>query len=528
MEFKIISKRLLLLGLAVLFSLLSVVMAAAPQGNQQDISFSSSYALVIGIDNYKNDKDWPSKGKAVSDAILVGNELEKLGFDVTYRIALDLKELENNLRKFFNSVKIDNKSRLFIWYSGHAHTIDGESFLVPADAPPEKDKNFKTKAFPVRRFDEFSRITKAKHVYMVFDSCFSSMVFIKESRDSQALKIPVASMLRYPVRQYLCSCTDKQGKQKYPSFQEMFIKALRNEEKADGNEDNYLTAGEIASFIKDNGKNQKLQYGKLKLKGVKEGEFVFLVKSFFKDPLSVGGEGPEMVKIPGGVFKMGDLQGEGIKDEKPVHEVNVVSIAVGLYEVTFKEYDRFCEATGYSKPDANKWKRGNRPVINVSWEDAVAYTDWLTKQTGNTYRLPTEAEWEYFARAGTGTNYWWGNEIGVGNACCHGCGARWSWDGEEKKTAPVESFNSNPFDIYDTVGNVWEWTCSEYTDDYNKETNRLYKKDITDWKDVVIRGGAWDEKPNNCRVSRRRGCKPFETSSSIGFRVVIQLEKEDK
>ncbi|MEN8220290.1 MAG: SUMF1/EgtB/PvdO family nonheme iron enzyme [Pseudomonadota bacterium] len=130
----------------------------------------------------------------------------------------------------------------------------------------------------------------------------------------------------------------------------------------------------------------------------------------FQDRLKDGSFGPEMVWIPAGSFRMGDIQGGGWNSEKPVHRVSIrQGFAMGRYEVTFAEYDKFAEATGREKPSDLGWGRGNRPVINVSWHDAVAYTQWLSQQTGKKYRLPTEAEWEYAARAGTETKYWWGN-----------------------------------------------------------------------------------------------------------------------
>lgn len=557
MEFKIFSKRVFCLGLSVFLSLFVVLQTAEsqekPGSNQTGSLYSSSYALVIGIENYEYENIWPSPGKTIRDAVLVGNELEKLGFEVTYRSDLKLNDLENNLRNFFYNKKNDNQSRLFIWYSGHGVTKDDEGFLVPADAPPEGALDFKTKAFPVRSFDELSRRTEAKHVYIVFDSCLADTVFTNKKNDSAEKQI--TSMLRDPVRQYLCSCPctknqKYQNNSKVGTFRERFIKALRNEENADDNEDGYLTASEIGAFLKkmaDANKTPPPKFGVLEIKDFDNGEFVFLLPSkpagYFRDTLiklKDGGFGPEMIKIPGDSFMMGDLQGRGFKDERPVHMVNIESIAVGRYEVTFEEYDRFCDTVNPQnemqkqprRPFDNGWGRGNRPVINVSWEEAVAYTKWLSNQTGVTYRLPTEAEWEYFARAGTNTDYWWGNDIGGGNASCYGCGTRWGGD-NEKKTAPVGSFDPNKFDIYDTVGNVWEWTCSEYIEKYNdsndelndskKETDRL-EKITTGGEVVALRGGAWDEKPEKCRVSHRKVGYPGARSPNIGFRVVKELK----
>jgi hypothetical protein len=128
-----------------------------------------------------------------------------------------------------------------------------------------------------------------------------------------------------------------------------------------------------------------------------------VVQQVFRDPLKDGGFGPEMVWLSAGRFQMGDIQGIGDDNEKPVHWVSVNPFAIGRYEITFAEYDRFADATGLDKPDDKGWGRDRHPVINVSWHDAVAYTQWLTQQTGKQYRLPTEAEWEYAARADTTT-----------------------------------------------------------------------------------------------------------------------------
>jgi formylglycine-generating enzyme required for sulfatase activity len=180
--------------------------------------------------------------------------------------------------------------------------------------------------------------------------------------------------------------------------------------------------------------------------GMKPGEV-------FRDRLKNGSEGPEMVVIPPGKFRMGDIQGKYGKDELPVHQVNFQkAFAASKYEITFAEYDEFAKATGRKLAEDEGWGRGRQPVIYVSWDDAVAYAKWLSEQTGKRYRLPTEAEWEYGARAGAETSYWWGNEVKQGLANCRGCGSR--WDG--KQPAPVGSFKPNPFGLYDTAGNVAE------------------------------------------------------------------------
>ena len=157
-------------------------------------------------------------------------------------------------------------------------------------------------------------------------------------------------------------------------------------------------------------------------------------------------ECPEMVVVPAGSFWMGSPRGEAGRDgdEGPRHEVRIAEpFAMGVYEVTFAQWDACAAAGGCGgrRPKDRGWGRGDRPVIFVSWDDAQAYVRWLSEKTGERYRLPSESEWEYAARAGTATRYWWGNGIGGGRANCDGCGSRWDND----RTAPVGSFAANPW-----------------------------------------------------------------------------------
>jgi len=251
-------------------------------------------------------------------------------------------------------------------------------------------------------------------------------------------------------------------------------------------------------------------------------------KLFFHDRLRNGNFGPEMVWVPAGSFRIGDLQGGGEKDEQPVHEVSIKRFASSRYEITFSDYDKFATATRRKKPNDEGWGRGIRPVINVNWEDARAYSNWLSRQTGHKYRLPTEAEWEYAARAGSKTKYWWGNSIGSNNATCNKCNSQWGWDAQNM-TAPVGSFKANPFGLYDTVGNVYEWTCSEYGVEVKANKKELVKYNgkeqvcvnrKTKNKFRVIRGGHWLSDPEDNRAAHRFESWLGYRVNFIGFRVV--------
>ena len=226
---------------------------------------------------------------------------------------------------------------------------------------------------------------------------------------------------------------------------------------------------------------------------------------------------PEMVVIPAGSFQMGCVSGiDCWTSEKPVHEVKIDSFAMSKYEVTFKEYDVFTDATGRERVfDSGGWGRGLRPVRHVSWYDAIAYTEWLSEQTGDRYRLPTEAEWEYAARAGTETAYSWGNEIGRNRANCDGCASL--WDGE--RTALVGSFKANGWGVYDMHGNVWEWVQDCWNDNYEGAPTDGTARLSGDCGRRVRRGGSWEAEPG-ALSSATRGRSPADLRLSfIGFRV---------
>ena len=229
---------------------------------------------------------------------------------------------------------------------------------------------------------------------------------------------------------------------------------------------------------------------------------------------------PDLVRIPGGCFQMGSPQTEPERDsDETLHRVCVDDFLIGRYEVTFTEYDAFAEATGREKPNDQGWGRGRRPVINVSWNDAVAYTTWLSEQTGETYRLPTEAEWEYAARAGTETPFWFGATIDPSKANYDGTiaynnGATGEYRGQ---TIEVGQFEANPYGLYDVHGNVWEWTCSAYDREYSGAEQHCAEAGSS--RTRVLRGGSWNFEPKGLRSAYRVSNVGAGRSLNVGFRV---------
>ena len=235
-------------------------------------------------------------------------------------------------------------------------------------------------------------------------------------------------------------------------------------------------------------------------------------------------ECPELVVVPSGSFMMGSPSSESERDknEGPVHRVRIGRpFAVGVYEVTFGEWDACVSGGGCGgyRPDDKGWGRGNRPVIEVSWHDAKTYVGWLWRKTGEEYRLLSEAEWEYVARAGTGTRYWWGDEIGRNRSNCRGCGSR--WDG--KQTAPVGSFSANGFGLYDVHGNVREWVEDCWNTSYRGAPGDGSAWESGDCRRRVRRGGFWNYLSGDPRsANRSRKISRFR-GVGLGFRVARML-----
>ena len=253
----------------------------------------------------------------------------------------------------------------------------------------------------------------------------------------------------------------------------------------------------------------------------------------FTDTLRSGGQGPWLVVIPAGRFRMGCVSGQDcLQSAKPVHEVTIPNaFAVSKYEITFEDYDRYTleiideeTASGSGQRWAmmahdEGWGRGRRPVINVPWTKAIKYVKWLSQQTGEKYRLLTEAEWEYVARAGSSEQYSWGNRIGRNMANCSGklCGDQF------KYTAPVGSFESNSFGVHDMHGNVREWVEDSWNSSYAVALADENGNSSQATKRRVIRGGSWNHAPWQLGSVFRDWSPEQSSNFDIGFRVARTL-----
>ncbi|MBT5496503.1 MAG: hypothetical protein HOK54_12225 [Alphaproteobacteria bacterium] len=260
---------------------LTVKLKANEGGNAEIIDevelYSKSYALVVGIDDYAN--GWPRLGQAVKDAHRVSDALKARGFGVTLKTNLKSGELRRAFEDFFLEKGGDPDARLFVWYAGHGHTDErGEGYLIPADGVLERDRvKFLRTSLSLRRFGEFVRLARSKHVFTIFDSCFAGTIF------NVARSAPPPQITRLttrPVRQFLTSGDAGQTVSDDGTFAKLFVQAIGGERRADLNNDGFLTASEIGSFLDTKISNytrnkQTPRYGKLRSPEFDQGDFVF-------------------------------------------------------------------------------------------------------------------------------------------------------------------------------------------------------------------------------------------------------------
>jgi formylglycine-generating enzyme required for sulfatase activity len=237
---------------------------------------------------------------------------------------------------------------------------------------------------------------------------------------------------------------------------------------------------------------------------------------------------PAMVKVSGGTFMMGQNDGEA--DEKPVHEVTISDFLIGKFEVTVSEYSVFCDATGRPMPTEPEWGWiDSHPIINTSWEDAMAFINWLNDETSDSYRLPSEAELEFVIREGGQPGiYPWGNGLPKNENIADESFKNktsstriWqNYNDEYPYTAPVGSFPPNKLGVHDINGNIWEW-CSDWYASYtnDKSANPMGPNDGTN---KVGRGASYDADPWHARTASRAFVEP--SFKRPGFRLAKDVK----
>ena len=225
---------------------------------------------------------------------------------------------------------------------------------------------------------------------------------------------------------------------------------------------------------------------------------------------------PEMVLVDGGTFVMGSSDKKAEDEEKPAHKVTVSSFYIAKHEVTVAQYKLFCKETKRKLPDAPKWGFvDNHPIVNVSWNDAKAYCDWLAKKTSKPYRLPTEAEWEFAAKGGTkskNTKFAGSNDIDQ---------VAWYDKNAKQQTQPVGKKAPNELGLYDMTGNVWEWCNDWFKDDYYGHSPAQDPPGASKGTMKSQRSGSWVNYNEDNRITIRISNLVDDTGHFAGFRVAM-------
>ncbi|MDZ7622430.1 MAG: formylglycine-generating enzyme family protein [Candidatus Competibacteraceae bacterium] len=240
-----------------------------------------------------------------------------------------------------------------------------------------------------------------------------------------------------------------------------------------------------------------------------------------------------MNEVEGGCFNMGSPPAERDRSsDESVHQACVKDFWIGKTEVTNSQYRRFKPTPMTADPSrAGHSLNGNaQPAVNLTWNDAQAFVEWLSWETGagKRFRLPTEAEWEYTARAGATTRYYWGNDIDPRHANFSDRNdptgaAIGNLDDGQAVTAPVGTYLPNALGLHDMAGNVWEWTCSEYDPNYGGQEQRCSSRRSNEGQRTV-RGGSWNNGPGDLRAAKRLPRQPGHRDAMTGFRVLLEGE----
>lgn len=485
-------------------------------------------ALVIGNTNYPGENRLRNPGR---DAVKIAETLKDLNYTIVSGQALldaDRSAMINALASFGQQAA--NATVALVYYAGHGIQIDEKEpiYLIPLDAKLQKKSLLPDEGVALSRVLNFLPNGPRQYGLVILDACRTAKYPLEGlDRDGRGTGLRGLKAVKAPNRAFVAFSASAgeeaaDGSGENSPYAQALLKRMRDSDAPDIK----TVFARVQDDFRGNDESQNPGHDD-RLGDVK-------VRLAAARPLPPVGETfrecsacPEMVVLPPGRFLMGSPPGEAGRsnDEGPQRWVTLAQpVAVGKFEVTFAEWDA-CVADGGCggyKPADFTWGRGTQPVINVSWGDAQAYVDWLSRKTFATYRLLSEAEWEYAARAGTTTAYPWGATASHEFAnygkdeCCDGLAQgrdRWV------NTAPVGSFPANRFGLHDMHGNVWEWT-----EDCLNESYAGAPSDGSAWRSGdcsrrVLRGGSWLIDPRILRSAARGRIDPAERSGLIGFRV---------
>ena len=551
---------------------------ARDKGLERPPADEKRVALVIGNQDYKG----IPLNNPIHDARSMQSALEKLGFEVIYRENATRSEMDAVTRQFFAKLGGENTVGLF-YYSGHgAQTDEGYNYLIPVGESITNSSELRYRAYNASIIPDRMEKTGNPVNIILLDACRQNTYKGRAESDGLAsMSGGAGTFIAFATAPNKTADDGKKGAHS-PFTQHLLqhisepglkIEDLMKQVRQEVSQDTYgyQLPWEASSFIGNfcfagcdtaaaSNQPSQAELAELQLKLEKatqhiqqlESEKAQLATPSATDeplkppprPTATADFAIAMVPLKGGTFWMGSNEGEA--DEKPRHQVTVKPFKLGRYEVTRGQFAAFVKDTAYQATggcfswDGHAWKMDAKlswrnpgfpqsdehPVACVNWDDVNAYIAWLNRNSGQQYRLPTEAEWEYAARAGTDTVRFWGD--GDAPACQYANVADQTMkealnlepyfhcqDGYVY-TAPVGSFQANPWGLNDMLGNVWELTCSGYTESYDSSENQC-NNNATDRR--AVRGGSWYNSPRYLRAAFRYRLDPTLRFNYIGFRL---------
>lgn len=486
-------------------------------------------ALVIGNAAYPASVGALRNPK--NDADDMATMLTSLGFSVTKYTNLTRQQMEEALNQWGKTLRQDDIALFF--YAGHGAEVQGQNYLFPINANPQNESQVQYHALPVGLLTGWMEQAQTRTNIILLDACRNNP-FLRSFRSSGpqgglgSMTAPSGTFIGFAASPGAVAAdgTGRNG---------IYTEAILNHISTPN-----LTIDQIFNavnaYVRKATEKKQVPFKNSSL----EADFVFIqgatpapqpapVKKADLLPYE-----PAMIFVKGGTFNMGSNEGDY---EKPVHSVTLSDFWIGKTEVTVGEYLAFCDATNSHYPEwlevgssyhittgsSDHYKKHgytrnsiNLPIVGVNWNDAFAYTEWLSKQTGKSYRLPTEAEWEYAARGGqssAGALYAGANDVNA---------VAWSSSNSGDKVHKVATKKANELGLYDMSGNVGEW-CSDWWGDYTA-SSQINPTGASTGTTRVLRGGSWNYTPLISRVANRSSCTPHARNYFFGFRVVFPSE----
>jgi formylglycine-generating enzyme required for sulfatase activity len=529
----------LLFWLCLLVFSSSFTSAALPAGR---------VALVIGNANYPDARTPLST--AIKDARTLADEFRRIDFDVDFKENLNKQNMQSAIAAFIG--KITNGTVALIYFSGFGLDVGRQTYLIPVNAQIWNEADVRRDGISVDAVLADMQRAGAKVKIVILDAARRNP-FERRFRASPAglapIDVPVGTLALYSAApgQVIDESSGanslfvgeliKELRSPNLTAEDIFNRARIGVSRASNNEQVPWVTSSLAEEFYFRPSNSAVMTPApapspppqppapspstttISRSTPTDTPARETPRSGFKpgDVFRDCPDCPEMVVVPAGSFAMGSSSDY----EKPVHRVSFArNFAVGRREVTFNEWDKCVDDGGCkSRPQDRGWGRGDRPVINVSWLDAKEFVAWISQKTGQVYRLPSEAEWEYAARAGTDTPFWWGSAAGSRQANCRECNT-----GQSEQTLPVGTFQPNRFGLYDTAGNAAEWVEDCWNDNYVGAPTDGSARTNGQCRLRVLRGGSFDSASTYTRSMARFRYDFDVRYYANGFRVVRELQ----